>query len=167
MTLRRSLTGLLCLVFPLVISGCGGGNAPPPSGSMTISPPSTSWTVGATNPPVYEMQFQPFLVVVKDANGIPLKGVSVILSLGLSAGTSTNALMTIYLTDPTTGQPTTPITTPTDVTTNSSGTINLWVGMETGGTLNYSGNLFVYSGALQTSASLSVVCKAGTSVPCS
>ena len=160
MTPRRLFTNLLWLAFFLALSGCGASNNPPPSGSITLQTTSKNWAFTAGAP--VTLLFQPEVVTVKDSNGIPLKGVNVILSLDLSAGTSTSPVMSIYLADPTTGQPVTPITTPTDVMTSNTGTIDLWVGMEVGGTSSYSGLLYAYSGSLMTTATFSTTCTAGT-----
>ncbi|MDA8364193.1 MAG: hypothetical protein M0Z84_10355 [Gammaproteobacteria bacterium] len=125
-----------------------------------IQPTSVGWTFTAGA--AASLQYQPALVTVKDSNGIPLKGVNVILSLGLSPGTSTTPAMAICLSDATTGQCVQPITTPTDVVTSDTGTIDLWIGMSVGGTTSYTGLLYAYSGSLMATAPLSVTCKSSS-----
>ncbi len=161
MTPRRLPIVLLCLVSFLALSGCGASKNPPPEGTITAQPSGLTWTATANTG--ISVQFQPVVITVYDNRHIPLAGVNVILSLDLSAGTSTSPNMGIYLSDPTTGQPTTPVITPTDVTTGPAGTVDLWLGMDVGGGLVYSGDLYAYSGSLMITAPLAVTCTAATS----
>lgn len=166
MKLRRLCTGLLWLVIPLLFTGCGGGSkSAPPSGSITINPATSSWSVSAANP--IEAQLEPVIITVKDASGIPLGNDRVIVSLDLSQGTSTNVLMGLILADPTTGQPTgSVLTAPVALFTSNSGTIDLWVDMATGGKLVYTGTLFAYSGSIEGTAVFSVTCTASGTATC-
>ncbi len=163
MTPRRLRTSLLWLVFSLALSGCGASNNPPPSGSISIAPASITWNFPATTSiAAASVEFQPVVITVKDSNGIPLKGVNVIVSLDLSPGTSTTPAMGLYLSDSTTGQMIAPINTPTNLTTNDAGVIDLFIGMSLGGTASYAGVLYAYSGSLMTTAQMTATCQSVT-----
>lgn len=92
----------LILAVPIIalIASCGGSqDNPAPEGStITLSPPSVSWTItpnfGCGTMTHYHDQ--PFLITVKDSGGQPLNNIDIDISLDLSSDTTSHNWLVLY-----------------------------------------------------------------------
>jgi hypothetical protein len=146
----RKFTLLLTItIFLFIFSSCGGGggggNDAPAEGKITISGAPDTITIIDTETNWYE--YCCFVIVVKDANGIPLNNVNLSISYPWAIP-NPPGLVQLYDGD-------TPEDSPMDVTTDGNGAFYLKIRYQ-GGLVEYTGSLIVVSGSLSATAKFEV-----------
>ncbi|GEM_PF-2111555 len=142
---------LLGVVF--ITQGCGGYGSlfsdgytsPPEDATITVSPPSTKITDGGGTVETDEEQF---LVVVKDANGIPLNNVEVVVSYPWAVP-SPAGFVQLY-------DGSTPVDSPMTVITDPNGAYIVKFAYKRGGGVAYKGDFQFIAGSLSTTATFEV-----------
>ncbi len=142
------LTGLF-----LMLAGCGGGVDLGPSGSVcapegstiTILPDSLTITDGSTTP---SWHTQNFTIVVKNAQEIPLNDVEIWITFPWAVPDSTGVVQLFA------GN--TPKDSPMSAVTDENGVFNLRFDYQSGGGLDYFGDLEVRSCTVYQKATFTV-----------
>ncbi|NOZ67668.1 MAG: hypothetical protein GXP46_00130 [Deferribacteres bacterium] len=141
---KRFLVNMVLLSFVFILFGCGGYDSPPEDGSITVSPSS----IKITDPsgPV-EIDRGQFLVVVKDADGIPLNNVEVVVSYPWAVPSPAGAVQ-FY-------DGSTPVNSPMTVITDKNGAYIVKFSYQRGG-IEYKGDFQFIAGSLSTTATFEV-----------
>ena len=126
------------------MQGCGGYDSPPEDGSITISPSSIKIT-DASGP--VETDREQFLIVVKDANGIPLNNVEVVVSYPWAVP-SPAGVVQLY-------DGSKPVDSPMTVITDENGAYIVKFDYQRGG-IEYKGDFQFTAGSLFGSATFEV-----------
>lgn len=148
---RRYIISLALVGLLFIIIGCGGGGggdddvAAPAEATMTISGAPETISIGLGSTSWYE--YCCFIIVVKDANGIPLNNVDLSISYPWAIP-NPPGLVQLY-------DGNTPKDSPLNVTTDENGAYYLKIGYQ-GGLLEYTGSLIVVSGSVSATATFAV-----------
>lgn len=141
-------TSYLAAILLLLSFGCGRDKndcvSAPSGASITISPPSMT-----VNDPYYPSRVfsQPFTIAVKDADGNPANKIRINIFFPWAYP----QLSAVQLYDGST-----PVNSPFDACTDGYGVYNLRVDYQSGGGLDYHGDIEVRSGDAFTPATLTV-----------
>jgi len=139
-----ALAGLL-LTMMVLLSACGGGRVAPTGSEILFSPSEFTLTDGGGT--ASQTESVRFLVSVLDAEGHALNDVDVTFSmLGVPWGVA-DPRITVNGND---------LTNPVTLTTDSSGSIELWVAFVSGGGLEYKFNILATSGNVSETLSFEV-----------
>lgn len=149
--IRRYIISLVLVGLIFLISGCGGGGGggndvvAPAESTITISGAPETISIGTSSTSWYE--YCCFVIVVKDANGIPLNGVDLSISYPWAIP-NPPGLVQFY-------DGNTPKDSPLNVTTDENGAYYLKIGYQ-GGLVTYTGSIIVVSGSVSTTATFAV-----------
>ena len=148
---RRYIISLALVGLLFIISGCGGGGgggddvAAPAEAEITISGAPDTISIGTSSTSWYE--YCCFIIVVKDANDIPLNNVDLSISYPWAVP-NPPGLVQFY-------NGNTPVDSPLNVTTDINGAYYLKIRYQ-GGLVEYTGSLIVVSGSVSATATFAV-----------
>ncbi|MEW6599598.1 MAG: hypothetical protein AB1499_01370 [Nitrospirota bacterium] len=154
---RKYIISLALFGLLFIIIGCGGGGVEggseeaPAEATITITPPSGSY-VGGDETTTVGAFVHKFTIVVKDANGIPLRNVDLTIFYPFAVPGSN--VVQFYDGDPSQGAPAQD--SPMTVTTDGNGSYTLFMVFLANGNQEYSADLQVNSGAVYGSATFEV-----------
>ena len=151
-------------VVLLFLTGCGEGDTAPDGSTVSVNPTTRSWATGAdpTCLAGYNYDLSPVTISVRSARGRPIPGVTVDLSLALSSGTTAPGTEVVelysgYVTDQQIANgEVTALPSPTRLSTNDAGVIELSVLMWMGCSLEYRSTLTATSGSAAGTSSFEV-----------
>jgi len=154
MMIRRYIISLALVGLLFIIPGCGGGGGgggddvvAPAESTITISgAPSDTISIGTSSTSWYE--YCCIVIVVKNANGIPLNDVDISISYPWAVP-SPPGLVQFY------DGKNNPQDSPLNVKTDINGAYYLKIGYQ-GGLLEYTGSILVVSGSVSAAATFAV-----------
>lgn len=139
------LSTLCCLLFTVFLWGCGaGGGSAPPGSTITINPSSMSVTDDSTTARWFTVFFT---ITVKDSNGNPINDAKISILYPWAVPN----LDVVRLYDGSTAK-----NSPFDAYTDEFGVYTLRFDYQSGGGLEYTGDLEVRSGDVYATASVDV-----------
>lgn len=146
--IRRYINSLALIGLVIIIIGCGGGSddvVAPAESTITISGAPETISIGTSSTSWYE--YCCFIIVVKDANGIPLNDVDISISYPWAVP-NPPGLVQFY--DGNAAKD-----SPLNVTTDNNGAYYLKIRYQ-GGIVEYTGSLIVVSGSVSATATFAV-----------